>query len=188
MHVTISGRKTVITPRLEEVTREKLSRLAKYLDGMDRADVHFAEEQNPRLADNKHLCEVAMQGHGHHVRCKVAGPDAFTAIDLAVGKLEHQLRKLKTRLVQRHHGGAKAGRNGRDESVAFADDERSTRIVKTKRFVMTPITPSEAASQMELLGHDFFFFANVDTGRSAVVYRRDDGAVGLIDEAIDEVE
>ena len=183
MQVTISSRKTVVTPRLEEVTRDKIGRLAKYLDGMERADVHFAQEQNPRLAENKDVCEIAMQGHGHHVRCKVAAPDAFTAIDLAVGKLEHQLRKLKTKLVQRHHGGTKAPREGREEAASATDDDISTRIVKTKRFVMTPITAAEAASQMELLGHDFFFFANVETGRSAVVYRRHDGAVGLIDEA-----
>jgi putative sigma-54 modulation protein len=185
MQVTISSRKTVITPRLEEVTREKIGRLSKFLDGMDRAEVHFAEQPNPRLADQREVCEVTMQGHGHHVRCKVAAPDAFTAVDLAVEKLEHQLHKLKTKLVRRNHGGVKAGSNGRSAPAAAANDDIATRIVKTKRFVMSPVTPAEAASQMELLGHDFFFFSNADTGRSAVVYRRGDGAVGLIDE-VDE--
>jgi putative sigma-54 modulation protein len=57
------------------------------------------------------------------------------------------------------------------------------RIVKTKQFAMKPMTPEEAALQMDLVGHDFFFFTNSDTDRAAVVYRRDDGDVGLIDEA-----
>jgi putative sigma-54 modulation protein len=65
------------------------------------------------------------------------------------------------------------------------DDERtsSPRIVKSKRFTIKPMTPDEAVLQMDLLGHDFFFFTNADTERAAVVYRRSDGDVGLIDEA-----
>ena len=54
--------------------------------------------------------------------------------------------------------------------------------MKSKRFAMMPMTPEEAAQRMDLLGHGFFFFTNLDTRRAAVVYRRDDGDVGLIDE------
>lgn len=189
MQIAISSRKTVVTPRLEEVVHEKVGRLEKFLDGMDRAEVHFAEEKNPRQADRKEFCEVTMHGHGHHVRAKVNAPDPFTAIDLAVDKLEHQLHKLKTKLVKRHHGGAKAGfkaaSNGAAAVTTVLDDEElGTKIVKTKRFAMTPMTATDAAMQMELLGHDFYFFANVETGRSAVVYRRSDDTVGLIDEEL----
>jgi putative sigma-54 modulation protein len=184
MQVAISSRKTVITPRLEEVTREKIGRLERYLDGMDRAEVHFSEETNPRLADRKEVCEVSMQGHGHAVRCKVAGPDAFTALDRAVDKLEHQLHKLKTKLNRRNHGGVKAAsRNGREDAVLAGLDE--DKIVKVKRFMLSPMAPSDAALQMELLGHGFFYFSNSETGRPAVLYRRDDGTVGMIEEAID---
>jgi putative sigma-54 modulation protein len=187
MQVAISSRKTVITPRLEEVAREKIGKLEKYLDGMERAEVHFSEEANPRLADRKEVCEVSMQGHGHSVRCKVAAPDAFTALDRAVDKLEHQLHKLKTKLNRRHHGGVKnAARNGREESGVAELDVADEQVVKVKRFVLTPMAPSDAALQMELLGHTFFYFSNVDTGRPAVIYRRDDGTVGMIEEALSE--
>jgi putative sigma-54 modulation protein len=187
MQVAISSRKTVITPRLEEVTREKIGRLEKYLDGMDRAEVHFSEETNPRLADRKEVCEVSMQGHGHAVRCKVAAPDPFTALDRAVDKLEHQLHKLKTKLNRRHHGGVKAsGRNGRGAEATTSEvDVADDQVVKVKRFVLTPMAPSDAALQMDLLGHGFYYFANSDTGRPAVLYRRDDGTVGLIEEAVE---
>jgi putative sigma-54 modulation protein len=186
MQVAISSRKTVVTPRLEEVTREKIGRLEKFLDGMDRAEVHFSEEPNPRLADRKEVCEVSMQGHGHAVRCKVAAPDPFTALDRAVAKLEQQLHKLKTKLNRRHHGGVKAAaRNGRTEAPTGEVDVADEQVVKVKRFVLTPMAPSDAALQMDLLGHAFFYFANAETGRPAVLYRRDDGTVGLIEEAIE---
>ena len=72
---------------------------------------------------------------------------------------------------------------GDSGAVDGADAEPELRIVKTKRFHLGPLSPEEAALKMDLMGHGFFFFINSATGRSAVVYRRDDGAVGLIDEA-----
>ena len=182
MQVTISHRGAELSPRLEEVTREKIGRLDRYLDGMERAEVRFAEEKNPRLADRREVCEVTMVGHGHTVRCKVAAPDGFTAVDLAVDKLEHQLHKLKTKLVRRNHGGVKAAKVNGGTEAGVAEIEPA-RIVRTKAFVIEPIDPLEAASQMDLLGHDFYFFTNAATGRAAVVYRRSDGDYGLIDEA-----
>jgi ribosomal subunit interface protein len=85
-------------------SEEKIGRLSRFLDGMLRAEVHFSEERNPRIAD-KEVCEVSMEGGGHHVRCKVAAADPFAAIDLAVSKLEQQLYKLKTKQVLRTHHG-----------------------------------------------------------------------------------
>ena len=66
---------------------------------------------------------------------------------------------------------------------AEESDEASPRIVRTKQFAIKPMTPEEAVLQMELLSHDFFLFTNADTGAAAVVYRRKDGHIGLIDGA-----
>lgn len=144
-----------------------------------------------------------MHGHGHHVRCKVSAPDGFAAVDLAIAKLEHQLHKLKTKLQRKDKrrsrparadtpadaGGGPSAATVALDDLAYSDgsgDEEPgarPRIVKTKAFTIKPMTPEEAVLQMELLGHDFFFFTNADTERAAVVYRRDDGDVGLIVEA-----
>jgi putative sigma-54 modulation protein len=183
VEVTVSSRHTEVSDALRAATVEKIGRLSRFLDGMERGDVHFSEEHNPRIAD-KEVCEVTLEGHGHHVRCKVRGPDGFVAVDRAVEKLEHQLHKLKTKL-QRRHGLAKrsAPRNGAPAADTDEDesDEIGPRIVKTKQFSIKPMTPAEAALQLDMLGHAFFFFTNSDTGRAAVVYRRDDGDLGLID-------
>ncbi len=197
MDVTVSSRNVDLTDALRGAAEEKIGRLDRYLDGMERAEVHFFEERNPRIAD-KDVCEVTMSGHGHHVRAKVAASDPFAAVDAAVSKLEHQLHKLKTKLVSRSHprrraeppaavlAGPAAGDDlpllaPEDEPELSEDD--GVRIVKSKRFMMKPMTPEEAVLQMELLGHSFYFFSNAQTGRCAVVYWRAAGDVGLIDEA-----
>ncbi|MDW3217992.1 MAG: ribosome-associated translation inhibitor RaiA [Acidimicrobiales bacterium] len=191
MDVSISARHVTITPRLEEVIHEKIGQLDRYLEGLDYAGVHFEEAQNPRIAD-KEFCEVHLKGNGHHLRCKVHAPDPFTAIDLAEAKLERQIRKLRTKIQRRQHGTGESLRNGDVSPAAMADDagepeidadEMMPEIVRTKRFHLAPLTPVEAVEKMEELGHGFFFFINRDTSRSAVVYKRDDGNVGLIDEA-----
>ena len=195
MEISISSRHTAITPGLEEAVRTKIGQLDRYLDDLDTAEVHFDEARNPRIVDRE-TCEVTLTGHGHHLRCKVNAPDAFTAVDLAEAKLERQIRKLRTKLHNRHRGrgdtirtGAMAqpravdGAGAVDSAGAGDDSEPELQIVKTKRFHLGPLSPSEAALKMDLMGHGFFFFINSTTGRSAVVYRRDDGAVGLIDEA-----
>jgi putative sigma-54 modulation protein len=187
LDISVSSRHTEVTEALRAATVEKIGRLARFVDGMDRAEVHFWEQKNPRIAD-KEVCEVTLEGHGHHVRCRVSGPDGFVAVDRAVEKLEHQLHKLKTKLRSRTTASRRAARAGEDAAVragadAEAEETPGPRIVKTKRFSIKPMTPEEAALQMDLLNHDFFFFTNSATDRAAVVYRRDDGDVGLIDEA-----
>ncbi len=104
MDITVSARHIDISTALRAAAEEKIGRLSRFQEGITRAEVHFSEERNPRIAD-KEICEVSMDGGGHHVRCKVAAGDPFAAIDLAVAKLEQQLYKLKTKQVLRTHHG-----------------------------------------------------------------------------------
>ena len=198
MQVTVSARHTEVPDNLRVMAEEKIGKLSRFVEGLDHAEVHFSEHKNPRIAD-KEVCEVTIEGHGHHVRCKVQAPDGYQAIDKAYDKLEHQLHKLKTKLTRRHQGKPKGHKKAdalgavavldtaepapEVEAPAPEPAESGPRIVKSKRFAIHPMTASEAAERMELIGHGFFFFTNIETSRSAVVYRRDDGDVGLIDEA-----
>jgi putative sigma-54 modulation protein len=178
-----------VSAGLKATVEEKVTKLGRYLEGMERAEVWFSEERNPRIAD-KEICEVTMHGHGHIVRAKAAASDPHAAVDRVVDKLEHRMEKLKGKLVGRSHPRRHNGHNGNgrefdlgdlDSEEASNPDPLSARIVKTKQFDIKPMTPEEAALQMELLGHDFFFFTNAETERAAVVYRRGDGHIGLID-------
>jgi ribosomal subunit interface protein len=96
--VQVSGRKVQLTPALRAAVEAKLGRLDRFLRGEHRAQVVFLEERNGRIADKKDVCEVLVDGAGHHLRAKVAAPDPFAAIDAAVTKLEHQLQKVKAKV------------------------------------------------------------------------------------------
>jgi putative sigma-54 modulation protein len=123
------------------------------------------------------------------VKAHAAASEPTTALDLVIDKIEHQVARIKEKRVTRSHAGRRSrGAPGVDAGVADAasdgDDEEerlADRIVKTKRFTMKPMGPEEAALQMELLGHDFFLFTNSENGHAAVIYRRRDGYLGLIE-------
>ncbi|MDQ3679298.1 MAG: ribosome-associated translation inhibitor RaiA [Actinomycetota bacterium] len=192
LEITIGGRKVEISKSVRSAVEEKVGRLGRFLDGMERADVVFTEERNPRISE-KEVCEVTLHGHGHVVRASAAAPDALVAVDLVVDKLTHRLRKLKGKLVSRSHPRRQGPADPlaaeplsiHDELSDVLDEDSEgvgdVRIVRAKRFDIKPMTPPEAALQMELLGHDFFLFTNAETSAAAVVYRRKDGDVGLIE-------
>ncbi len=195
MEIVVSGRRMEVSDKLRNLAESKVAKLGRFLD-MEHAEVLFSRERNPRIP-NPESCEITLEGHGHHVRTRVSAPDAFAAIDKAVAKAEQQLSKLKARLVTKGKGRDRSGAvtlaggaaaallvdEAVEAEVEVETDHVEPRIVKAKRFAMMPMTPEEAAGRMDLLGHGFFFFTNIDTHRAAVVYRRADGDVGLIDEA-----
>ena len=86
MDISIQGRNVEVSDLLKATVEEKVARLGRYLDGMERAEVRFLEERNPRIAD-KEVCEVTVVGHGHIVRARAAASDTFAAVDGVVDKL-----------------------------------------------------------------------------------------------------
>ena len=193
MDIAVHGRHFAVPADLKHAADEKVANLAKYLEGMERAEVLFYEERNPRIAEPVG-CEVTVAGHGHVVRARATGHDAVIALDRVVDKVATRLSRLKDKLVGRSHPhhGHRLERANAGAMTALLDDDLeedglspggARRIVRTKRFAIKPMTPDEAVLQMELLSHDFYFFANAETGRPAVVYRRADGDYGLIDAA-----
>jgi putative sigma-54 modulation protein len=198
MEIAVHGRHFAVPSDLKHSVHEKVGHLGRYLEGMERAEVRFFGERNPRIAEPVG-CEVTVAGHGHVVRARATGADPTTALDRVVEKVAHRLCRLKEKLVGRSHPHHTARREreaaGRTTAVLprVAEDgldgfgldgagrDGELRIVRTKRFAIKPMTPDEAVLQMELLSHDFFFFSNSETAKPAVVYRRADGDFGLID-------
>lgn len=203
MDVIVSSPGVELPPAVKQAATEKVQKLVRYLDGMDRAEVLFRAEKNPRIAE-KEICEITLSGGGHTVRARVHALDQFSAVDLAVDKASLQLQKLKTRLVDRHQGRTNGKTSRPATAVPTGEPDPSSlpeagdgvgmsmetivvapgaepKVVKMKRFRMKPMPVDEAIFQMGLMDHGFFFFVHEETGEPAVVYRRHDGNVGLIE-------
>jgi putative sigma-54 modulation protein len=188
MDVVIVGKHTEVDAALRALTHEKLERIAKYAPDVRRIDVDF-EEHPTRRADDSHTCEILVHVNHHLVKGTAPAAEHPIALERALDKIEHQMRRLHERRVDRRTGSR--ARGARVDGSAFADldetsddassDVEAPTIVKTKAFEVRLMNPEEAALQMELLGHDFFVFRSAENGRAAVLYRRRDGALGLIE-------
>jgi putative sigma-54 modulation protein len=171
---------------------EKLERIGKYAATVRRIDVDYGVHQTRRAGDSC-TCEILVHLTHHLVKGTASAAEHVMALDLALEKVEHQMRRLHERRVRRGNrsrgrdarganDGADGAADGADDGVAgVAGDGGGPAIVKSKQFAVKPMHPEEAALQMELLGHDFFLFRNTESDNAAVLYRRRDGALGLIE-------
>jgi len=181
VEVRVHGKRMSVGDDLRLLAEEKVARSARVFEDLGPVDVEFADEQNPRLVAERCRVEITSKAAGQLVRVEAAGFDHRSALDLAVDRLERQLAKLKGRLVERHRRPADKHLNGTPLGVEETDSTTDLRIERVKRFAVKPMTPEEAALQMELLGHSFYLFLNAETERYSVLYRRRGGSLGLIE-------
>jgi putative sigma-54 modulation protein len=132
------------------------------------------------------VVEVTIFTKGPVIRAKEASPDMHASIDMVFAKLERQVKKYRGKLVSHHQGASKEALASEgfmlpDDTEEVEEESALPRIVKTKLFMIKPMTPEEAALQLELVGHDFYVFTSSETNETAVVYRRRDGNYGLIE-------
>ena len=126
--------------------------------------------------------ELTVHGAGTWFRASESTSDMFASIDAAVGTIEGQIRKNKTRLARRLRQDAFT-RSVEETSFTQDEAEDDLSLVRIKSFPFKPMTREEAVLQMNLLEHNFFAFRDEDKGGAfAVVYRRNDGGYGLIED------
>ncbi len=184
MNLQVKGRNLVLPEATSKYAEEKIGRLGKYLADGSRCEVEIWTEKNPSISDNQ-VVEATIFTKGPVIRAREASPDVRASIDLVFEKLERQVKKYRHKLVS-HQGPAKEAFAAEGfavpaETEAVEEEPQLPRIVKTKQFMVKPMTPEEAALQLELVGHDFFVFTNSESNETAVVYRRRDGNYGLIE-------
>ena len=182
MDLVVVGKHTEVDSALRALTQDKLNRIAKYASDVRRVDVDYAEHRT-RKANDSHTCEILVHVNHHLVKGTAAAAEHPAALDLALDKVERQMRRLHERRVRRRNGSRARGNrlDGETATDEQPNEEPEPAIVKTKQFEVKPMDPEEAALQMDLLGHDFFVFRSTGNGRAAVLYRRRDGALGLIE-------
>ena len=187
MSITVTGRKMPITDALRQYAEEKVGNSMKVMD-IDPlvAEVVLYVEKNP-ANPRPAVCEVTLRPKGHIIRVEESEEDMYAAIDVAAAKVLRQLRKYKTKVIDRKvRNGEKAGEVLREAPADQTDldqlmDELSDdEVVRVKEIEFVPLTEEEALIQIDLLGHDFFAYTDRDTNMVNVLYRRDDGGYGLL--------
>ena len=177
MKFQFSEKKVKLPGNVHAYAEKKVMKLARFFEEDAEALIVFSVEKN------RNNVELTVRGAGTIFRAKESTSDMFASIDAAIGTIEGQIRKNKTRLARRRRQDAFV-RTAEETSFVAEEKEDDFSIVRVKEFYFKPMTREEAVLQMNLLDHNFFAFRDEDNGGCfAVVYKRNDGGYGLIDDA-----
>ena len=171
-------KKVKLPGNVHAYAEKKVMKLARYFEEDAEALIVFSVEKNRNKA------ELTVHGAGTWFRATESTSDMFASIDASVATIEGQIRKNKTRLARRLKQDAFVRSVQEETSFIPEATEEDLSITKVKKFYFKPMTREEAVMQMNLLDHNFFTFRDLDNdGAFAVVYKRNDGGYGLIDDS-----
>ena len=172
MNFIISGKNIDITPGLREAAESKIGKLERYFTPETEVQITMSVEKG------RQKIEVTIPVKGNIIRAEQDSNDMYVSIDLVEEIIERQIKKYKTKLIDKKQSALSFSEAFLTEET---EHEEAVQIVKTKRFAMKPMDPEEACIQMELLGHNFFMFLNAETNEVNVVYKRKSNSYGLIE-------
>lgn len=173
MKYNIRGEKVEITEAIKSYIVEKIGKLEKYFDNFEDIEANVVI----KIRGKEQKMEITIPTAQFTLRSEESHSDLYAAIDLTVDKLERQIRKNKTKI------NSKIRKNLIQSFDVVLEDtfEEEAKVIKRKKIDMKPMDEEEAILQMEMLGHSFFVFNNVDTECVCVLYLRKDGNYGLIE-------
>ena len=173
MKYNIRGNKIDVTEAISDYIKEKVSKLEKYLDDNDEVEAKALISTKGK----EQKVEVTIWSGRYNIRAEEAHVDLYAAIDNVIEKLERQFKKYKGKFNSR--------RSNKDEYVPSLEIEdyfeEEQEVVRRKEVFLKPIDEEAAITQMELLGHSFFVFKNVENDKICVVYKRKNGDYGVIE-------
>ncbi len=197
MDMRVSGRKVTINDSLRDYVEEKIGNALNVFDIQPmECDVVLRVDKNPSNPNRKYV-EVTVFVRDSVVRVVTSDINIHAAIDEAADKVSRQLRKYKTKVIDRRHRAGKIARkHDKDSAITHQADladliedaeDDGDELVREKVIELTPMTEQEALIQTDLLGHDFYVFENATTGCVNVIYRRDNGGYGIIKPKTEEM-
>ncbi len=185
LQVDVFGRNMEVSERIREYVDKKVSKLDRYLPGIEEARVDVAFIKSARSASDRQVAEITVRGKGFILRSEERGDDIFAALDTALDKIQRRIERYKGKRYRGRGNGKSAAEvipETPEPEVEEETGELGPIIVKRKRFTLLPMNELEAIEQMNLLGHEnFFMFYNAQTNRVNVLYKRRDGTFGLIE-------
>lgn len=175
MKLVFYGKNLTIRDSVKEEIEKKLQRLNKYFQEDVEAKVTMSIENNDKCVE----ITIPLSGSGTILRAERKGLDFMDCVDECISGLVSQIRKYKTKLERRRHDHTQV-RFAEIENLPEEEMAEDVEIVRTKEIEISAMTPEEAVDQMELIGHDFFLFLNMEIGQVCCVYRRKAGNYGLL--------
>ena len=176
MKIIFKGKHIEVTDAMRNYIEKKLNKIERYFDHILEVIVTLSVEKS------RQIIEVTLQTNRALIRAEEETDDMYTSIDKVADKLERQIKKYKEKYFQKPHPGTeKTGLANKEIDAEDSEPDKIAKIVKTKRFAIKPMSVEEAAMQMDLLGHNFFVFANDNSNKVNVLYKRKDGNFGLIE-------
>ena len=192
MDIVVRGRHLDVSDRFRSHVAGKLSKAERFGIPISHIDVEVSYEPNPRQADRAYEVELTCRGTGPVIRAEAHAQDKYAATDVALARLEERLRRVSdkrskhraTKVLVVPSGGPAPAEQPAEEATDEHDDgtvwEEGPIVVRLKEYEAAPMSVGQAVESMELVGHDFYLFRDVDSGSPAVVYRRRGFNYGLI--------
>jgi ribosomal subunit interface protein len=184
MELIVKSRNGRVSERHRNYIEEKLSKLDRYLEGIEKVTVELTEEQRRTDGATQRAQVTLVAEHGILLRSDQRAAELTAVIDDVADMLQRQIKRYKDKHWRRgrtrRQGGELIEVPSLNGAALATPEETHPRIVRTKEFQIKPMYSDEAVEQMELLGHDFFVFHDAETNIVNVIYRRSDGNYGLI--------
>ena len=182
MRIIVKGKNYEVPEEVREYAERKLRRLERLLDDQTDVTVELSVEQHRSIQDS-HLVDVTLVMHGQTLRRSAAATTHQAGIDDVIDKVERRAVTFRetSRVRKSSETVRGAGGGGTEPDAGEAASEDGRRIVKVKRFAIEPMFEEDAVAQMEELGHTFFVYVDAESERVHILYRRNDGDLGLIE-------
>jgi putative sigma-54 modulation protein len=178
LRIVVKGTNLPVTDALREYAEKRVSKVAKYFP--NEQNIHV--EVVLRIERNQQIAEVTVHVRSLVVRAESRTNDMYASIDACVDRVGAQVRRYKTRLQKRFQEAPREALQAAADAASEPEvEDELPAVVRRKRFQLKPMSVDEALMQMELLGHDFFVFVNAASDQVNVLYRRNDGNVGLLE-------
>ena len=178
--IEVFAKNMEVTDRINDYVMKKVSKLEKYMAGVDETRVDLVFEKSARSSADRQVAQITVRGKGAVLRTEERANDIFEAIDAAVDKMQRKMERYKGKRM-RGRGNGMSAAEVMPEINAAPEEETGPIIAKRKSFHLIPMDELEAVEQMQLLGHEnFFVFYNINTNSINVIYKRRDGTYGLI--------
>lgn len=170
--------------RVEEYVTKKLERVVGTLPNLRSAVVEVTFEHT-RPAAKRYVVQATLAANGTLLRVEDRGEDVHATVDKVHDLLERRIRDWKGHVYYKGRRRTAARKAAEQEGLTRTPPEDQTgRIVRQKSHDIKPLSPEDAVTEMELLGHDFYFFLNAATEQYNVLYRRKAGGYGLIEPSL----